>query len=201
MINILKQLILRFQEEGLPSDLKHRDIDLKPLFETRNAVVIVGPRRAGKTYLMFQIIQQSELSLRNIIYINFKGNVLIDFTPKNFEDILTAYKELYRSEKLVLFLDELHIVPQWEKFVRKLLDKRFKVELEIDSLFVHPFTQGKTIAHDLLQLKSNIHRFLTFHQIVAHHAHVFVLQIVAMVQIQPGKILEAQQNFGAHTGH
>ena len=55
MKEVLKTLILRFQETGLPGDLVPREQDLDPLLETRNAVVITGPRRAVKTYLMFQM--------------------------------------------------------------------------------------------------------------------------------------------------
>ena len=127
MKEILKTLILRFQETGIPNDLVPRELDLAPLKETKNAVVITGPRRAGKTYLMFQIMQEMHLPLSGIIYLNFEDNVLVDFTPANFEDILTAYKELYPDKKPTLFLDEVHVVPRWELFVRKLVDNRFKV--------------------------------------------------------------------------
>ena len=127
MKEILKTLILRFQETGIPNDLVPREFDLAPLQETKNAVVITGPRRAGKTYLMFQIMQEMQLPLSEIIYLNFEDNVLVDFTPANFEDILTAFKELYPDKKPALFLDEVHVVPRWELFVRKLVDNRFKV--------------------------------------------------------------------------
>ncbi len=127
MKEILKTLILRFQETGIPNDLVPREFDLAPLQETKNAVVITGPRRAGKTYLMFQIMQEMQLPLSEIIYLNFEDNVLVDFTPANFEDILTAFKELHPDKKPALFLDEVHVVPRWELFVRKLVDNRFKV--------------------------------------------------------------------------
>ncbi len=127
MKEILKSLIIRFQENGLPQDLAQRDVNLAPFLETNNAVVISGPRRAGKTYLMFQIMAELNHPLTEIIYINFEDNVLVDFTPKNFEDILTAYKELFPEKRPVLFLDEIHNVPKWELFVRKLVDTRHKV--------------------------------------------------------------------------
>ena len=127
MKEVLKSLILRFQEKGIPSDLIARETDLQPYLKTKNAVVISGPRRAGKTYLMFQIMKEMGLPSDSIIYINFEDNVLADFTTNNFEDILTSYKELYHNKKPVLFLDEIHTVPKWELFVRKLVDNRYKV--------------------------------------------------------------------------
>jgi len=127
MKEILKKLIVRFQESGVPDDLIHRELNSAPFLETQNAVVITGPRRAGKTYLMFQMMRELKLPLSDIVYLNFEDNVLVDFTPRNFEDILTAYQELYPKKKPVLFLDEIHTVPRWELFVRKLVDNRFKV--------------------------------------------------------------------------
>lgn len=127
MKEILKTLILRFQERGLPDDLVMREINLSPFLQTKNALVITGPRRAGKTYLMFQIMKELNIPIRDVIYLNFEDNVLVDFTPKNFEDILTAYKELHPNKTPHLFLDEVHVVPQWELFVRKLVDNRYRV--------------------------------------------------------------------------
>ncbi len=127
MKTVLKTLILRFQESGIPDDLLPRELHLAPFLETRNAVVITGPRRAGKTYLMFQIMSELKLPMAEIIYLNFEDNILVDFTSRNFEDILTAYKELYPTKKPVLFLDEIHNIPRWELFVRKLVDNRYRV--------------------------------------------------------------------------
>ena len=120
-------MILRFQETGIPNDLVPRNVDLSPLLETKNAVVISGPRRAGKTYFMFQIMKALQKPIKDIVYINFEDNVLVGFLPGDFEDILRAFKELYPHSKPILFLDEVHIVPQWELFVRKLVDTRHKV--------------------------------------------------------------------------
>jgi len=127
MKQILKRLIIQFQERGLPKDLIPREVNLSPFLKTRNAMVVTGPRRAGKTYLMFQIMKELRRPLREIIYINFEDNVLVDFTPANFEDIITAYKELYPHETPVIFLDEVHNIPRWEIFARKLVDNHYRV--------------------------------------------------------------------------
>jgi len=127
MKEILKNLILRFQESGIPRDLIHRDLDLEPYLHTYNAVVIAGPRRAGKTYLLFQFMATMMRDLREIIYLNFEDNVLVDFTFSDLEQILVAYQELYPGRKPSLFLDEVHNIPRWELFVRKLVDRKYRV--------------------------------------------------------------------------
>ncbi len=127
MKELLKQLILAFQERGIPEPLIDREVELSPYIKTKNAVVITGPRRAGKTYLMFQLMKALQKPIDQYVYINFEDNVLVDFTSKDFENILIAYKELYPNRKPILFLDEVHVVPKWELFVRKLVDTGYRV--------------------------------------------------------------------------
>jgi predicted AAA+ superfamily ATPase len=109
--------------------------------------------------------------MQDYVYLNFENNVLADFTSRNFEDILIAYKELYGNRSPVLFLDEVHRIPQWELFVRKLVDTRYRVfitgsnarllsqeyathlggrylELEIFPLTFREFLQFKNISYN-----------------------------------------------------
>ncbi len=124
----IKKIITEFHERGLPN-LIERDID-KQLLNLPLAKVIVGPRRAGKTYVLFQIMKEMEKkgkSIKDFIYINFEDNRLIDFNYKNFEDIIEGYAELYPSKKPIFFLDEIHNIRGWEFFVRRLVDQKYNV--------------------------------------------------------------------------
>lgn len=126
---VFKSITVKFHESGVPFVFK-RDIKA-PFFESVNKVfVIVGPRRAGKTFLLFQVMQE----LLN------RGNLITDFLYVNFEDeriseikqtqlglLLDAYGELYPGKKPVVFLDEVQNVAGWEKFARRLNDGRYKV--------------------------------------------------------------------------
>ena len=127
MKEVIKRIIVEFHEEGLPKDLIEREIDIKKYLVKGHAKVIVGPRRAGKTYLMFQIMKTLGKEIENYIYIDFEDNRLIGFNHQNFEEILEAYFSLYPDRKPILFLDEIHNVDGWEYFVRRLVNKGYEV--------------------------------------------------------------------------
>ncbi|MCD6549180.1 ATP-binding protein [Candidatus Micrarchaeota archaeon] len=131
MREVIKTIIKEFHDDGLPKDVVQRDFD-RHLICLKLAKIIVGPRRAGKTYLLFQIMRElmsKGYEIEDFIYINFEDNRLIDFTYRNFEDILEGYREMYPSKKPILFLDEIHNVDKWEFFVRRLVDKKYSVYL------------------------------------------------------------------------
>ncbi|MCK4524158.1 ATP-binding protein, partial [candidate division WOR-3 bacterium] len=88
-------------------------------------VTITGPRRSGKTYYMYQIIDKllsAKVEKKSIIYINFEDERLINIEP---DQIFSAYSMLYPKEALnnkYLFFDEIQVVKNWQKFVRRVYD-------------------------------------------------------------------------------
>lgn len=130
MKKLFKELILSFHSSDLP-ELTRRDIVLPSFPErVRKPMVFIGMRRAGKTYTLFQIMQDllvQGLDITKILYINFDDNELSYLDDRHLEAMYKAYFELYpeyvgRSD-VHFFFDEIHEVEGWEKFVRKLLDK------------------------------------------------------------------------------
>ena len=114
-----------------------KDFHLKPLppFKPRNLnvpldlgkiITIIGPRRAGKTWYLFQLIESLEkggIKREQIFYLNFEDERL-DFDA-GYDQILDAYLELYPDQKLddlYIFFDEIQELPEWEKYVRRLYD-------------------------------------------------------------------------------
>jgi predicted AAA+ superfamily ATPase len=84
--------------------------------------VLVGQRRAGKSYLLRQIAKyllESGVAPQNIFYIN-KEYIELDFV-KNYSDLeklLDYYKnELQPVGKIFLFIDEIQNIEGWEHFV------------------------------------------------------------------------------------
>lgn len=70
MKELLKRLITDFVERELPG-AKDREINIP--VNTNKIISIVGARRTGKTYLMFNIIKKlrEKIPSNRIIYINF----------------------------------------------------------------------------------------------------------------------------------
>ena len=58
-------------------------------------VAVVGPRRAGKTYFLFQIMRELGLTRPGVVFLDFSEIPLREFTPLHFEVLLQAYLELY----------------------------------------------------------------------------------------------------------
>ena len=84
--------------------------------------VLVGQRRAGKSYLLRQIAKQMidrGVSPENVFYLN-KEYVELDFvkTYSDLENLLVFYKkELQPKDKIYLFIDEIQNIDGWERFV------------------------------------------------------------------------------------
>jgi len=123
MKGLLKRIIKDFHDRPLP-DLKTRQADV-PL-NLDKIITVVGPRRAGKTYYLFQLMAELErqgVERNRILYINFEDERL---ELKGCHDlILEAYLELYPDLDLSLsyfFFDEIQELDLWEKFVRRMFD-------------------------------------------------------------------------------
>ena len=100
--------------------------------EVQRALTIIGPRRAGKTYFMFQIIKDllGQIDRRKIIFVNFEDPRLIDVNLDDLMEFLDVFYTIYPEnvkETCYFFLDEVQCVENWERFVRFLLDRNQKV--------------------------------------------------------------------------
>ncbi len=112
-----KTILAEFEKSELPK-LVRREYTLPP----HDLVAVVGPRRAGKTYFLFQ--QIAELGKENCLFMNFERGALAGISAREFGDMLMAYKELYGKEPKYIMLDEIQVVKDWEIGVRELHDKR-----------------------------------------------------------------------------
>ncbi|MCD4795452.1 MAG: ATP-binding protein [Bacteroidales bacterium] len=120
-----KQIIIEYQE--YLSDIKF--IRRHYAVEKNANYVFVGQRRVGKTYFMFQIIEdliKSGTDKEQILYINFEDERLLELKTKDLQLIIESYKELY-DLKPILFFDEIQNVKNWEKFVRRLSDQKYRI--------------------------------------------------------------------------
>lgn len=91
--------------------------------------VFVGVRRCGKSFLMFQKMQEMLSSGHNwdeMLYINFEDDRLAQFEASDFESILETHAEIY-GKRPMLFLDEIQNINGWEKFARRLADTKYSV--------------------------------------------------------------------------
>lgn len=89
--------------------------------------VFVGVRRSGKSFLMFQKIQEllkNGKTWDDMLYLNFEEDRLYSFDITDFDTILTVHKEM-GGRQPILFLDEIQNIDGWEKFARRLADHKY----------------------------------------------------------------------------
>lgn len=88
MTDEISQVIREYWEKGIPKKLYDREIKLS--LEKNFINDIVGPRRSGKTYLMFLTIKklQEVVDKDSIIYINFENRKLLPLKESYFNSII-----------------------------------------------------------------------------------------------------------------
>ena len=93
------------------------------------AFAVIGMRRAGKTSFLWQKINEfrsAGISPERLVYFNFEDERLGEMNVQDLslvvEDYYRLYPEYRGRQKVVFFLDEIQVVPGWEKFTRRLLD-------------------------------------------------------------------------------
>lgn len=125
--NIIKNIIIEKQESIPGYQITRRNIP----FGRKTNYVLVGLRRAGKSYLLYQDIQtlidQKEATAEDILYINFEDERLSNIKAEELAIILDSYSELYPGKKPLIYLDEIQNIEGWEKFARRLADSKYRV--------------------------------------------------------------------------
>jgi uncharacterized protein len=96
---------------------------LLPFLSSPEVVVLIGPRRAGKTTVLFQVmdyLEKTGVPQEAMLHINLEEPAL---TPKLDAELLDRLYNTYRTEifpkgRAYLFLDEIQNVHHWERWVR-----------------------------------------------------------------------------------
>ena len=110
---------------NIPSDLIIREVyttRVEPFIRKPVVKVFTGQRRAGKSYILYQIMQKilNENPAAHIIYIN-KEDIKFDFI-RSYTDLF-SYVESKKLEGQVnyIFIDEVQDILEFEKTIRSLL--------------------------------------------------------------------------------
>lgn len=128
----LKILLTRWHEFKSPAIIE-RDFNYS-LLDSRLILSIVGVRRGGKTFLLYQIMQNLQSPRENIIYINFEDEALYPLVGDELQNLLPVYFELFNPNPdytIYLLLDEIQNIPYWEKWVRRVYDTEKNIKIII----------------------------------------------------------------------
>lgn len=96
---------------------------LRPFLETADLVALLGPRRAGKTTVLYQVMGQLRalgVPDKAMLHLNFEEPAFgPDLGPELLERLYRAYRaEVWPTGRAYLFLDEVQHVAGWERWVR-----------------------------------------------------------------------------------
>ena len=140
-------------------------IDHGFLAKSGKAAAIVGPRRAGKTFRLFQVRTELGLSPEQVCFLDFSDLSLRDFRSEDFELVGVAAAELEpRADGLFLF-DEIQEVEGFEAGIRHLQNKGRRVYITGSNSAVFgealaSSLRGKLLSHELYPL--SFREFLRF---------------------------------------
>ena len=118
--------ILKENENISIKDLKDRDFDTDSLIQKKlnKIITLTGFRRVGKTYLLFLLMEKIKNEF--FVYFNFEDERIPEATEV-LTELIYAMEELYNKQPSYLFFDEIHIIPGWGKFLRRILDRGYKI--------------------------------------------------------------------------
>lgn len=125
MNTVLRTLLYGWRDIALPSVIgRDIHIDTSVRKGDNNASVITGFRRTGKTYLLYEAIKEllKTYSKEEVVYINFEDERIPLPTTDLLTDLIPEIHATFGTKPKYLFLDELQIIPNWSKWVRRILD-------------------------------------------------------------------------------
>jgi predicted AAA+ superfamily ATPase len=168
---LFKRVILEFQETPLP-EMVPRDLAVPQ--DSQKVITVYGPRRAGKTFFMYGLIDRltQRVEKSRIIYFNLEDERLLPLDVKEMHLLIDAYFELFpehREGPVYLFLDEIQVVSGWEVFIRRLHEsRRFRIFLtgssaNLLSREIATSLRGRTLAYQLTPLSFS--EYLRFREI------------------------------------
>ena len=125
----LKQIMIDQKESYLNNPL----IPRKYFLEENVNYCFVGIRRTGKSYMMYQKIQsliEKGVPVSQIVYVNFEDERLLEITSDDLNIILEIGIELSgTANRPYLFFDEIQNIDGWEKFVRRMADMKYRIDI------------------------------------------------------------------------
>lgn len=100
--------------------------EIMPFVERKEVIILKGIRRSGKSTIMKQmmhsLVKEKGVAVEDIIYINIEDYRLInDLDLHLLEQLLELRPN--KTVRFYLFIDEIQLIPKWEKWVRTYYDR------------------------------------------------------------------------------
>jgi len=153
---VLGEKLSNALEPAVSAQLTRREVRLPAVPGKAHAVI--GMRRAGKTTFLRQLLDERRAYLppERALYLSFDDDrlagIAVDQLGFLLEEFYRRHPALRGRETVHWFLDEIQLVPGWDRFVRRVLDSE-KVEVVVSgssarmlSREVHTSLRGRGMA-------------------------------------------------------
>ena len=117
----------------------HRDEfnELAELLESERITAVIGPRRVGKTTLIYQLIDhllETGTKKEQILFASM-DDPLVKMMTDPLKTIIDEYlekivkKPIRDVEKLYIFIDEIHFLADWNLWLKRYFDLKYNIKL------------------------------------------------------------------------
>ena len=124
---VIKTVIGEKQQQISRTKLLQRDEH----FDEQSCYVLIGIRRAGKSYTLYQDmlarIESGIAKVEDFLYVNFEDERMASIRADELGMLIDSYREMYDQTRPLIYLDEIQNVTGWEKFARRLAEEKYRV--------------------------------------------------------------------------
>jgi predicted AAA+ superfamily ATPase len=134
-MEVMRTLVQESLEAAIPDPVR-RDIDPHVL-QKHNVFSVIGPRRAGKTWFLYQWMRDllaAGVPRGNLLYLNFEDERLYPLRGGEITALWDVFREspgLAENKPIWCFLDEVQNIPYWSKWVRRVTDQDPRVHVAV----------------------------------------------------------------------
>ena len=126
---------------ALVREVKRKEFDkAMQLISDERILAIIGPRRTGKTTIIYQLINEliENIDPKRFLFFTADDPALLPYKENLFENIIkTYYEEILaehrRGEQVYIFIDEIHFLENWELWLKKYFDLKYNIKFVISS--------------------------------------------------------------------
>ena len=126
MDDIIKTLLAEWKGKNIPEVIP-RETNIQEYLNIKinKIIVLNGFRRVGKTYILYDLMNKllKSKSREEVVHINFEDE-RIPLKTEFLSSLLPTAEEVFNKKIKYLFLDELHNIPNWSKWLRRTYDNQ-----------------------------------------------------------------------------
>ena len=114
----IKQYLIDFQKRKFETF----DRELKIKFTKEFITSIIGARRVGKTYFLFNLINKIK-DRKKVLYVDFDLPEFLDFDGKNLKELVNLHLQLFGSLEYIFF-DEIQNIKNWHLGLKEIYEEK-----------------------------------------------------------------------------